>query len=141
MKRLVLIFAIVVAALAPASVAQAQFGSQLPSQLTQPPPPPAPKPQKFDDGGLSTLQVVLIFGSASAVLAVIAFIIVRDARRRAPVTDRARRSSPGGAGATAGAGAAGESASAIRARERQRAKRAKAKAKSAREQRKRNRPR
>ncbi|HEX4363820.1 MAG TPA: hypothetical protein VHZ75_04665 [Solirubrobacteraceae bacterium] len=140
MRRFLPILALLAICLAPASVAQAQLSPQLPSQLTQPPPPPPAKPQKFDDGGLSTLQVVLIFGSASFVLAAIAFIIVRDARRRAPVSDRPRKASAGGAAGT-GAAAAGESASAIRARERQRAKRAKAKAKSARDQRKRNRPR
>ncbi|MGH2944159.1 MAG: hypothetical protein ACRDLN_15445, partial [Solirubrobacteraceae bacterium] len=101
-----------------------------PSPLTGPPPPPPPAPQKFDEGGLSTLQKVLIFGSAALVLAAIAFVIVRDARRSAPVDERPR-SAADGAGGTART-----------ARERERQQRAKrAKAKAARQQRKRNRPR
>jgi hypothetical protein len=116
-----------------APLAQAQLGPNVPTPLTQdPPPPPAPAP-KPDDGGISTLQQVLIFGGAGLVLAAIAFFIVRDARRVAPVAERPRRSASGAAGGATGA------AKAARERERQqRAKRARAKA--ARQQRKRNRP-
>lgn len=133
MHRLAAAFVILVLGLAPAAVAQAQIGPNVPSPLTEPPPPP-PAPNAFDDdGGMSTLQKVLIFGAAALVLGVIAFVIVRDARRAAPTDER-----PRGTAAAAGKGTAG-AAKAARERERQqRAKRAKTKA--ARQQRKRNRP-
>jgi hypothetical protein len=149
MHRIVLVLAILALSLAPAGLAQAQFGApNAPSPLTQPPPPP-PVDNDTGDDGLSTLQQILIFGSAALVLAVIAFVIVRDARRRAPVDRGSRKSGagaskpPGSRGAVAASGPAATdtSASAVRARERQRAKRAKAKAKAVRQQRKHNRPR
>ena len=132
MHRLAVVLAILVVGLAPAAVAQAQLGPNVPAPLTEPPPPP-PAPNAFDEGGLSTLQKVLIFGGAALVLAVIAFVIVRDARRAAPPDERPRT-----AAASTGTGATG-TAKAARERERQQqAKRAKTKA--ARQQRKRNRP-
>jgi len=132
MHRLAAVLVILVVGFAPAAVAQAQLGPDVPAPLTEPPPPP-PAPNEFDEGGLSTLQKVLIFGAAALVLGVIAFVIVRDARRAAPPDER-----PRAAGAAAGKGTAG-AAKAARERERQQqAKRAKAKA--ARQQRKRNRP-
>lgn len=141
MRRIALVVAILLACLLPAGVAQAQFGApSAPQELTQPPPAPPQKANDLDDGGLSTLQIVLIIGGAVAVLALIAFVIVRDARRAAPVDDHPRRD-----GGTRGGGSGGApknaSLSEIRARERQQAKRQKAKAKQVREQRKRNRPR
>jgi hypothetical protein len=144
MHRIALLAAILVLCLVPAGVAQAQFGApQAPQQLTQPPPPPPPEAEKFDDGGLSTLQIVLIFGGATLVLALIGFVIVRDARRRAPVDEKPRRDGSVPARARAGGGgpAHNSSMAEIRARERQQAKRAKSKAKNVRQQRKKNRPR
>lgn len=117
----------------PASLAQAQLGPNVPEPLTEPPPPAPPAPNAFeDDGGLSTLQKVLIFGAAALVLGAIATVIVRDARKAAPPDER-----PRGAGGKAGAGAATAKSTAERKRQ-QRAKRAKAK--HARRQRRRNRP-
>jgi hypothetical protein len=144
MHRIALLAAILVLCLVPTGVAQAQFGApNAPEQLTKPPPPPPPEADKFDDGGLSTLQIVLIFGGATLVLALIGFVIVRDARRRAPVDEKPRRDGSGSAKARAGGGgpAHNSSMAEIRARERQQAKRAKSKAKNVRQQRKKNRPR
>jgi hypothetical protein len=144
MHRIVIVLATLALSFAPAGLAQAQIGGpHAPTPLTQPPPPP-PINNDTGDKGLSTLQQVLIFGSAALVLAAIAFVIVRDARRRAPVEKRPHKSgSPGHGAKTAATGGApaDTSASAVRARERQRAKRAKAKARAVRQQRKRNRPR
>ncbi|HVF78554.1 MAG TPA: hypothetical protein VNA28_09670 [Solirubrobacteraceae bacterium] len=133
MHRLAAVLVILSLGLVPVSVATAQIGPNVPAPLIEEPPPPPPAPNDFDEGGISTVQKVLIFGSAALVLAAIAFVIVRDARRAAPVDEhkRERRSDS--------AQGAGGSAKAARERERQqRAKRSKAKA--ARQQRKRNRP-
>jgi hypothetical protein len=157
MHRIVIVLAVLALGLAPAGLAQAQFGApNAPSPLTQPPPPP-PVDNDLGDEGLSVLQQVLIFGAAALVLALIAFVIVRDAHKAAPVDKnkakrKGSRPSAGGTSASRPAGsrkaavapgpaASDTSASAERARERQRAKREKAKAKAVREQRKRNRPR
>lgn len=156
MRRILAVLAILALSLAPAGLAQAQFGApNAPTPLTQPPPPP-PIDNDTGDDGLSTLQQVMIFGAAALVLGLIGFVIVRDARRRAPVgTGKAKvrgsRPSAGGTSASRPAGgaraavapgpAADTSASSERARERQRAKRAKAKAKQVRQQRRNNRPR
>jgi len=133
MHRLAAVLAILLLTMAAAPVVQAQIGPNVPAPLTQDPPPPPAPPKKFDEGAISTLQQVLIFGSAALVLGLIAFIIVRDARRAAPVDERAGGSSSGSGGSGTG--------SAKSARERERAQRAKRqKAKAARQQRKRNRP-
>ena len=146
MHRIAVVLLVLASSLAPAGLARAQLGApNAPSPLTQPP-PPAPVDNDPGDEGLSALQQVLIFGGAALVLAVIAFVIVRDARKAAPV---GKRSYKGGAGGSPGPGArkrggAGSPPTTIseaRARERQQAKRAKAKAKAVRQQRKRNRPR
>jgi hypothetical protein len=130
MRRLAAALAILALGVPAAPVAQAQIGPNAPSPLTQPPPPPPPAPQKFDEGGLSALQKLLIFGSAALVLAAIAFVIVRDARRSAPVGERPRGAADGPGGASRAA------------RERERRQRARrARAKAARQQRKRNRSR
>jgi hypothetical protein len=139
MHRLAAVLAILLLSLAAAPLARAQIGPNVPEPLTQDPPPPPAAPQKFDDGGFSTLQQVLIFGSAALVLGVIAFVIVRDARRAAPVDERA-----GGSRSGSGSGSARDAGkgSAKSARERERAQRAKRqKAKAARQQRRHNRPR
>jgi hypothetical protein len=130
MHRLAAALVILVVGLVPATVAHAQIGPNVPTPLTEPPPPPPPPPNDLDDGGISMRQKVLIFGAAVLVLGVIAFVIVRDARRVAPTDERPRDPAPGGKKGTAKA-----------AREREREQRAKrAKAKAARQQRKRNRP-
>jgi len=144
MHRIALFAAILALCFVPAGVAQAQFGApQAPDGLTEPPPPPAQDAERFDDGGLSTLQLVLIFGGAALVLALIAFVIVRDARRSAPGGDKPRRDGSVPAKAKAGGGgpAHNSSMAEIRARERAQAKRAKSKAQNVRQQRKKNRPR
>ena len=139
MHRLVAVLVVMLLAGAvPASLAQAQIGPNVPEPLTEPPPPAPPAPNAFeDDGGLSTLQKVLIFGAAALVLGGIATVIVRDARKAAPPDERPRGARGSGAGGKAGAGAATAKSTAERKRQ-QRAKRAKAK--HARQQRKRNRP-
>ncbi len=142
MLRIALLAAMIALCLVPVGAAQAQFGApSAPNQLTQPPPPPPPEAEKFDDGGLSTLQTVLIFGGATLVLALISFVIVRDARRAAPVDEPAHRDASSPPHKKAGAPDHNSSLSEIRARERQQAKRAKAKARNVRQQRKKNRPR
>lgn len=144
MHRIALFAAILALCLVPVGAAQAQFGApNAPDGLTEPPPPPPPEADTFDDGGLSTLQLVLIFGGATLVLAFIGFVIVRDARRSAPGDARLRRDGSAAAKAKAGGGgpAHNSSMAEIRARERAQAKRAKSKAKNVRDQRKKNRPR
>jgi hypothetical protein len=120
--------AAVLLSLAPAPIAAAQIGPSAPSPLTQsqPPPPPPANTNADDSGGLSTLQLVLIFGSAMGILAVIAWVILRDAHRAAPVRERSY--------------APAEKKLSARERERQQRQR-REKAKAARQQRKRNRPR
>ena len=146
MHRIALVLAVLATSLAPPALAHAQLGGpNVPAPLTEPPPPP-PVDSGLEDEGLSSLQQLLIFVAAGLVLAVVGFVIVRDAKRAAPDATPQRKSSPATPGAKAavgggGAAATDTSASAVRARERQRAKRAKAKAKAARQQRKRNRPR
>ena len=123
---------ILLVGLMPLSAAQAQIGPNVPAPLTEDPAPPPPAPDDFDDGGLSTLQTLLIFGAAALVLGTIAFVIVRDARRAAPPDERPRATA-----ASTGEGAVGSAKSARERERQQRARRAKAKA--ARNQRKRNR--
>jgi uncharacterized protein HemX len=133
MHRLAALLVILSLGLLSPSVAVAQIGPNVPAPLIEDPPPPPQPPSNFDEGGLGTLQKLLIFGAAALVLGVIAFVIVRDARRAAPVDERPRNAA---SGATEGA-----TGSAKAARERERQQRAKrAKAKAARQQRKRNRP-
>jgi hypothetical protein len=87
------------------------------------------------DPGLSTLQLVLIFGAAIGIVAAIGFVIMRDARHAAPAAQRASAK----AAAAAGLGGTPKTKSA-REREREKARK-RSKAKAARNQRKRNRPR
>ncbi len=129
MRSLCIVLAALLIGLAPCSVAVAQLGPQAPSPLTQDPtttaPPTVANPDASDDGGLSTLQLVLIFGSAMGVLAVIAWVILRDAHRAAPVEQHTET----------------PASKKLSAHERERLERKrKAKAKAARQQRKRNRP-
>ena len=130
MRRLPIVLVAVLLSLVAAPLAVAQVGPNVPAPLRQdqppPPPPPPANSNASDNGGLSTLQLVLIFGSAMAVLAGIAWIILRDAHRAAPVQERSQ--------------APVEKKLSARERERQQRQR-RDKAKAARRQRKRNRPR
>ena len=129
MRRVCLALTVVVLTLAPCAIAAAQTGLQVPSPLTgqtATTPPPVVNPDATKSGGLSTLQLVLIFGSAMAVLGGIAWIILRDAHKAAPV--EVHEFTPV------------ERKEVARERERQDRKR-REKAKAARQQRKKNRPR
>ncbi|MDP2710543.1 MAG: hypothetical protein Q8O56_04935 [Solirubrobacteraceae bacterium] len=143
---------------AAAGPVQAQVGGpSVPPGLTEPPPEQAGRTDFDDDDGLSMLQLGMIIGGAGLVLGTIAWFIVRDAHRVAPVGSKwgkkAKKGGAGGGGGSRAAGGAGSNgvgagsvsarsaANAERARERQKAKRAKAKARAARQQRKQNRPR
>jgi hypothetical protein len=132
-KRISIILVALLLGLAAPTLATAQFGPQnVPAPLTQP--DDTAGTQFEEDNSLSTRQLVLIFGGAIAIIAFIAWFIMRDAHRAAPATERHR------AGASSAAGTA-KSPSAKSAREREREKaRKRNKAKAARNQRKRNRP-
>lgn len=91
MRALAVIVVTVILSFGPAIVAGAQLGPNAPSPLTQPEPPPPPEAPKLDEGGLSTLQKILIFGSAGAILVLIGWLIVRDAHKAAPVEERGPR--------------------------------------------------
>jgi hypothetical protein len=90
-RALAVIVVTVILSFGPAMVAGAQLGPNAPSPLTQPEPPPPPEAPKMDEGGLSTLQKILIFGSAGAILVLIGWLIVRDAHKAAPVEERGPR--------------------------------------------------
>jgi hypothetical protein len=111
----------------PATIATAQLGPNAPAPLTQDPPPPPEPPKPADEGGLSTSQKVLIFGSAAAILVLIGWFIVRDAHKAAPVQEHGPRT---------------PEQKRMSARERERHQRQRrARDKAARRQRKKNRPR
>ncbi|MEJ7798256.1 MAG: hypothetical protein WKF42_07125 [Solirubrobacteraceae bacterium] len=131
MKRLaVLIVALLLCLVMPA-LAGAQLGPQnVPAPLTQPDEEPVAPAE--EEGGLSTRQLVLIFGGAAGVLALIAWFIMRDARAAAPVARRGAVTSEPAVGPKAQKSA--------RERERERARK-RNRAKAVRNQRKRNRPR
>jgi hypothetical protein len=130
-KRIsIILVALLLGFAAPSAIAQ--FGPpNVPAPLTQ---PDDPSTTKFeDDTGLSTVQLVLMFGGAIAIVAFIAWFIMRDARRAAPVGERGR------AGAAAAPGTSKSTSKSAREREREKARK-RNKAKAARNQRKRNRP-
>jgi hypothetical protein len=115
----------VVAALgfgAPVAFAQLSPFNQLPPAQTTPTVTVAPPSNPTADDGLETWQQILIFGGGAVLLGGIGWVIVRDARRAAPVT----------------AGGPATSGKSARSRERERA-RARARAKAAKRQRRRNR--
>ena len=128
--------AVLALGLATPGLATAQLGpTNVPAPLTGPDPSQVARaPVDTGDDGLSTLQLVLIFGAAIAVIGAIAFVIVRDARSAAPA--RGSKSS----GSASGAGASKPRGKSAREREREQAAKRK-KAKAARDQRKHNRPR
>lgn len=128
--------AALVLGLAIPTFAVAQFGPQnVPGGLTATQPADEEVPEE-DTGGLSTFQLVLIFGAAVGIVAAIGLVIMRDARRAAPAEPRASARAP----RATGAGGGGPKNAATRERERQKARK-RGKAKAARDQRKRNRPR
>jgi hypothetical protein len=113
-------------------LAIAQLGpTNVPAPLTQTDDSDDAAPVKEDEG-LTTLQLVLIFGAAVGVVVLIGFVIMRDAHHAAPAAQKA-----GAKGAAAAGGGKGQTKSA-RERERERARK-RNKAKAARNQRKRNR--
>jgi hypothetical protein len=116
-------------------VALAQLGpTNIPAPLTQTDDSDEVAPE--EDTGLTTLQLVLIFGAAIGVIGLIGYVIMRDARRSAPAAARASAK----AAAAAGGGTGSSKSKSARERERERARK-RNKAKAARNQRKRNRPR
>lgn len=138
MKLVAIVLAALLLALGAPPAATAQLGpTNVPPALTTPDEQEDQTP--FDeDTGLSTLQLVLIFGGAITVIGLIAWVIMRDARTAAP--DAGRGHARGGSVAASASG--GASAKAKSAREREREKqRKRSKAKAQRNQRKKNRPR
>ena len=136
MKRISIICAVLALALALPVGASAQLGpTNVPAPLTQPDDTSQDTTPFEQDTGLSTVQLVMMFGGAIAIIAFIAWFIMRDAHRAAPAAERGRAAQP----AAAGPGAGGQR---ITAREREREKaRKRGKTKAQRNQRKRNRPR
>lgn len=128
MRALAVVLVALIVSFGPAAIATAQLGPNVPSPLTRPEPPPPPEaPKPADEGGLSTLQKILIFGSAAAILVLIGWFIVRDAHKAAPVQERGPRDPEG---------------KRMSARERERQQRQRrARDKAAKRQRKKNRPR
>jgi hypothetical protein len=133
-KRLAALLAALALGLAVPAPALAQFGpTNVPAPLTQTDDSDdevAPE----EDTGLTTLQLVLIFGAAIGVIGLIGYVIMRDARHAAPAAARAS------AKAAAAAGGSAPKSKSAREREREKARK-RNKAKAARNQRKRNRPR
>jgi hypothetical protein len=131
--------AVLALGLATPGLATAQLGpTNVPDGLKAPDPSQTPRGTVDNgDDGLSTLQLVLIFGAAIVVIGAIAFVIVRDARGTAR---GGRGGSSSSRGAATGAGASKPSGKSAREREREQAAKRK-KAKAARDQRKHNRPR
>jgi hypothetical protein len=129
-KRLAVMLAALALGLAIPTLATAQLGpTNVPAPLTQTEPSDDAVTVE-DDGGISTLQLVLIFGAAIGVIVGIGWLIMRDARQAAPVVARAGAQETGGKPKSKSA----------REREREKARK-RAKSKAARDQRKRNRPR
>jgi hypothetical protein len=116
------------------ALATAQLGpTNIPAPLTQTDPADDEvAPEK--DTGLTTLQLVLIFGAAIGVIGLLGYLIRRDARQAAPAAARASAKEAAAAGVSVGSGKS------ARERERERARK-RNKAKAARNQRKKNRPR
>lgn len=137
MNRLAIILVALMLGLATPAISSAQLGpTNVPEQLTAPEEEVA-APIK-EETGVTTLQLVLIFGAAIGVIALIAWVIMRDARTAAPEAVRRQAATDPATGATGGSGS--RSAKSAREREREKARKRK-NAKAARDQRKRNRPR
>jgi hypothetical protein len=124
--RRALIRAVIALAVAPATAAHAQSSPlaplpQAPQDTTTVVQAPPNNTTSTDDSGLGTAGDVLLYGSGLILLIGIAWLVVRDARRRAPVEETV--SQPRGTHSP------------------QRHAHARAKAKAAKQQRKRNRSR
>ncbi|MDX6718608.1 MAG: hypothetical protein QOJ63_862 [Solirubrobacteraceae bacterium] len=129
MNRFAPLLAALLLTLAAPPLATAQLGpTNVPTPLTQTDDSQTTAAPIEEDNGLSTWQLVLIFGGAIGFIAVIAWVIMRDAHRAAPAPARGRAPDPVATKKSA------------REREREQARK-RAKAKAARDQRKRNRPR
>ena len=132
MNRLAIVLVALLLGLGVPALASAQLGpTNVPAPLTQPDEEVAAPVE--EDAGVSTFQLVLIFGAAIGVIGIIAWVIMRDARGAAPAA--ARRQA-----ATEPATGGPKSAKSAREREREKARK-RNKAKAARDQRKRNRSR
>lgn len=123
--------ALLLTVLAAAAPAGAQSGNPL-----GPLPPPVPEtptvvvaPDNDGEDGLESWQELLIFGGGAILLGGIAWAIISDARRRAPVRSEAEMAHPGLGGAMK------------RNRSAKQRQRSRAQARQARRQRKRNRRR
>jgi hypothetical protein len=81
-------------ALPAGAAAQSAPFAPLPQPQQQAPPPPAPLPTNpsAGDDGLAVWQQVLILGAAVALIGAIAWLIMRDAHRAAPVDTHPRPS-------------------------------------------------
>ena len=121
MRRVAAPIVVLALGLALYAPAAAQVGPLPPAEPPAPAPPPAPT--STNEEGLSTLEQLLLFGAAAALIGAIAWVIVRDAKRSAPVQERSQSAGPKPS-----------------AREREQRQR-RDKAKAARQQRKRNRRR
>jgi hypothetical protein len=129
-QRVTIVLVALLLGLAVPTLATAQLGpTNIPAPLTQTDPSDAAPAPAEEDQGISTLQLVLIFGAAIAVIALIAWVIMRDAHRAAPAPERSRTADPKVVPKKS-----------AREREREQARK-RNKAKAARNQRKRNRPR
>jgi len=130
-NRLAILLVALLLGLAVPALASAQLGpTNVPAPLTQPE-EEAVAPVE-EDTGVSTFQLVLIFGAAIGVIALIAWVIMRDARSAAPAAARAQAATDPATGGP-------KNTKSAREREREKARK-RAKAKAARDQRKRNRP-
>jgi hypothetical protein len=134
LAAMLLVLLLTVAGTTTAAPALAQIGPNVPPGLTTPSEDLAAPPPK-EDTGITTRQIVLIFGATLAILAIIAWYIMRDARSAAP-----RSKAAGGRTVSDPTLPDAPRAKTARERERERARK-RNKAKAARNQRKRNRPR
>ena len=134
MNRLAIILVALMLGLAAPAISSAQLGpTNVPEQLTAPEEEVAAPVE--EETGVTTFQLVLIFGAAIGVIALIAWVIMRDARSAAPEAARRQAATDPATGAP---GKGSKSAKSAREREREKARK-RNKAKAARDQRKRNR--
>jgi len=140
MKRFAAVLAVLLLCLCAPYSALAQLGPQnVPAPLTQD--DSEPETINLDeDSGFSTTQIVLTFGGAIAIISLIAWLIMRDARGKAAPQQRGRTASASGPGGATVAAAGVAPKKSAREREREQARK-RNKAKAVRDQRKRNRPR
>jgi len=116
LHRIALLAVVVALAAPPAAFGQGAFGP-LPQATTAAPPTTASSSSTVDNGGLRTWQEILIFLGGVGLIAGIAWAILSDARKAAPMTEAEY--------AGHGAGAGGRKAQ-TKAKGRKRAKAAKA---------------